>query len=163
MATHKHTVQHTNHSQHAPSCHIIKETNLWEYFNYRYNPGARGKWKAHRQRDIHVGEIICLLLQRVNPQLSFLPAAGGSRAVPLQKTLPPLVRVHLCSSPPPASCRLSRGHLGNEEGVNTLGYVLVMWVFADVELQKHLVTKRKIWTFLFLKRHKHYTIWHRKF
>lgn len=50
---------------------------------------------THCQGDIHVGEILCLLLQRVNPNLSFLPAAGSSRPVSLQKTLPPLVRIHL--------------------------------------------------------------------
>lgn len=106
---------HTNHFQHASSCHIFKETHLWARLSSWYNSGVTGKWKTHCQGGIHVCEIISLLLQRVDPQLSFLPAAGGSGAISLQKTLPPLVRVHLCSPPPPASCWLSRGHLGSEE------------------------------------------------
>lgn len=104
----------TSHSQHALSCHIIKETNLWACFSYWQDPRVRGKWKTHRQGDIHVGEIVCLLLQRVHPQLSFLPAAGCGCTVSLQEALPPFVRVHLCSSPSAASCWLCRGHLGNE-------------------------------------------------
>ncbi len=150
------TYSTTNQSQHAPSCHIITETNLWACLGYRRNPGWTGKWKTHRQGDIHVGEIIRLLLQRVNPQLSLLSAAGGGRPVSLQKTLPPLVRVHLCSSPPPASCWLSRGHLGEE--VNTFRVS-----FAHVELQKCLATENNICTLLFLKSHKRYTIRHGPF
>lgn len=119
-------IQRTNHSQRAPSCHIINETNLWACLGYQCNPGVTGKGKTHRQGDIHVGEIICLLLQRVNPQLSFLPAAGGGRPVSLQETLPPLVRVHLCRSPPAASCWLSRGHLGEEKGGRQ--WILLGWL-----------------------------------
>lgn len=80
-----------------------------------------GGWKGggkrtYRQGDVHADEIVRLLLQRVHPQLPFLPASGGGRSIPLQKTLPPFVGVHFRGPPSPASCRLSGGNLRNGGG-----------------------------------------------
>lgn len=83
--------------------------------------GGGGGKRTYRQGDVHADEIVRLLLQRVHPQLPFLPASGGGRSIPLQKTLPPFVGVHFRGPPSPASCRLSRGNLRNGGGRRAVG------------------------------------------
>lgn len=78
--------------------------------------GGGGGKRTYAQGDVHADEIVRLLLQRVHPQLPFLPASGGGRSIPLQKTLPPFVGVHFRGPPSPASCRLSGGNLRNDGG-----------------------------------------------
>jgi len=134
--------QHKTYSTHVVYSMTIL---LCALLNDRYDPGVSGKWKTHSQGHVHVDKVVRLLLQRVNPQLSFLPAARGGRSVSLQETLPPVVRVHLWSSPPPASCWLSRRHLGKEQGHQ---WILLGCLYVLL---------------LFLKRHKHETMWHRRF
>lgn len=82
----------------------------------RWGGGGGGGKRTYRQGDVHADEIVRLLLQRVHPKLPFLPASGGGRSIPLQKTLPPFVGVHFRGPPSPASCRLSGGNLQNGGG-----------------------------------------------
>lgn len=113
-------IQYINHSHHAPFLpyhhrNPFMTARVFTCLMYALET-------THCEGDVHVGQIFCFFLQRVHPQLPLLPAAGSSCPIPFQKTLPPLVRVHLCCSPPPAPCWLSRGHLENEEGVK-VGYL----------------------------------------
>lgn len=66
---------------------------------------------TNRQRDVDRGELLSLLLQRVDPQLAFLPATRSCRSVPLQEALPPLIRVVISRPPPATSGGLSGWHL----------------------------------------------------
>lgn len=54
---------------------------------------AFGARSTHRQGDVHGGQLLGFLLQRVDPHFALLPAARGRRPVPLEEALPPLVGV----------------------------------------------------------------------